>query len=137
MTSKLEQKLSFQLRALKVPAFECEYRFAAQHVGPGRGLRDRLRDAGLKDWRFDFAWPDLKLAAEVEGGAFVGGRHTRGAGFTEDIKKYHCAMSLGWTVYRCDSRLITSGDAASLLQALTRPTEEARWQALGDYMAGA
>jgi hypothetical protein len=55
---------------------------------------------GERKWRFDYAWIDAKLALEVEGGAFSGGRHTRGAGFREDIQKYNAAALLGWTVLR-------------------------------------
>lgn len=51
-------------------------------------------------WRFDYAWPDHKLALEVEGGAWTGGRHTRGAGFVKDIEKYNAATLAGWRVLR-------------------------------------
>ena len=33
-------------------------------------------------WRFDYAWPALKVALEIHGGVFTNGRHTRGKGFT-------------------------------------------------------
>lgn len=51
-------------------------------------------------WRFDFAWPKLALAVEVEGAVWTGGRHTRGGGFTQDAEKYATAMLLGWRVLR-------------------------------------
>lgn len=51
-------------------------------------------------FRFDYAWPAYAVALEVEGGAFVGGRHTRGAGFRADVEKYNEAARLGWTVAR-------------------------------------
>ena len=108
----------FQMKAIGLPPPEQEYRFAAEHVGIQSGIRARLKQAGLKDWRFDFCWPDKMLAVEVEGGAFVGGRHTRGAGFTGDILKYHNAMALGWTVYRCDGVLVKNGQAVSLIERL-------------------
>jgi hypothetical protein len=53
-----------------------------------------------RKWRFDFAWPLARVALEVEGGAFSGGRHTRGAGFRADLKKYNEATRLGWRVLR-------------------------------------
>jgi hypothetical protein len=51
-------------------------------------------------WRFDFAWPDYKVALEVEGGIWSGGRHTRGVGFIKDMEKYNKATLLGWRVLR-------------------------------------
>jgi len=52
-------------------------------------------------WKFDIAWPKLKIALEVEGGVFTGGRHTRGKGFVKDMEKYNSAATLGWVVVRC------------------------------------
>lgn len=118
--SHLEQNLLRQMVARKLPAPQQEYRFALHHIGEGKHIRKRLKAAGLKDWRFDFAWPAWRLACEVEGGSFSGGRHTRGAGFREDCHKYHHAMRLGWTVYRCEASLVKSGDAAALLEQLLR-----------------
>jgi len=119
MASSLEVTLALQLRALRAPEPITEYRFAAHHVGgPGKGLRDRLRAAGLQDWRFDAAWPALMLAVEIEGGAWTGGRHTRGAGFEADLVKYGAAQLLGWTIYRCGSSLIKSGQAADMIMKL-------------------
>ena len=51
-------------------------------------------------WRFDYAWPDHKIALEVEGGAWTRGRHTRGSGFIRDMAKYNQAALLGWRVFR-------------------------------------
>ena len=51
-------------------------------------------------WRFDFAWPDRRLAVEIEGGAWIGGRHTRGAGFINDAIKYNSATEIGWKILR-------------------------------------
>lgn len=96
-------------------------------LGPGflLQLRARKLDAPTRElvfhaerkWRFDFAWPDRKVALEVEGGAWVGGRHTRGAGFKEDCVKYGEAFRLGWTVLRVMPEHITSGLAADWLAA--------------------
>lgn len=52
-------------------------------------------------WRFDFAWPDKRLALECEGGVWTGGRHTRGSGFVKDIEKYNSAVRQGWRILRC------------------------------------
>jgi len=51
-------------------------------------------------WRFDFAIPEHKIAIEIEGGIFVRGRHTRGAGYQKDCEKYREATILGWQLLR-------------------------------------
>ena len=79
-----------------------------------------------RKWRFDFAYPDIKLAIEIEGSVFgrnvycntckkvvtrrlkdgrvvtvrEGGRHTSGAGYEKDCEKYNNAAILGWRVLR-------------------------------------
>lgn len=109
--SEAEATLALHLRANGIEAVR-EYRFAAEACGgAGRGLRARLDAAGLRDWRADFAIPGHRLLIEVEGGAWSGGRHTRGKGFAEDLLKYEAALRLGWTVYRCDPEMIRSGRA--------------------------
>lgn len=54
-----------------------------------------------RKWRFDFAWPEHRVALEVEGGIWTGGAHGRGTGITRDIEKYNEAGAMGWVVIRC------------------------------------
>lgn len=53
-----------------------------------------------RQWRFDFAFPDEKLAIELEGAVFTRGRHTRGSGYIKDLEKYNAATELGWYLLR-------------------------------------
>jgi very-short-patch-repair endonuclease len=116
--SEAEESLALHLRANGVE-FEREYRFAADACGGvGKGLRARLVDAGLKDWRADFAMIDDMLLVEVEGGGWSGGRHTRGAGFEGDLAKYDAAMRLGYVVYRCSPAMVKTGRAIETIMAL-------------------
>lgn len=62
-------------------------------------------------WRFDFAWPDHRVALEVEGGTWGGGRHTRGKGFAQDCQKYNAAQLSGWMVLRVTTDHVMSGEA--------------------------
>ncbi|MCP4540619.1 MAG: hypothetical protein GY832_26070 [Chloroflexi bacterium] len=94
-----EQSLAFQIEALGLPEPEREHRFAP----PRR-------------WRFDFAWPARNLAAEVEGGTWARGRHTRGAGFEKDCEKYNEAALLGWTVLRFTTQMVNDGRALETIE---------------------
>jgi len=51
-------------------------------------------------WRFDYAWPEYKVAIEIEGGSWIYGRHNRAKGFVNDMEKYNEAVMLGWRVLR-------------------------------------
>lgn len=113
--SRLEETFALHVRAAKLPEPEREYRFAAVHVGMGTGLRRRLTDAKLSDWRFDFAWPQHQIAVEIEGGTWSGGRHTRGAGFAEDCRKYNAAQALCWRVFRATGEMVKSGEIIVIL----------------------
>lgn len=53
-----------------------------------------------RKWRMDYAWTDCKVALEVEGGVWSGGRHTSARGFLKDVEKYNAAAALGWRVLR-------------------------------------
>ena len=49
-------------------------------------------------WRFDYAWPDSRVAVEFDGGqwVFAGGRHNRDS----DREKLNAAAAMGWRVLR-------------------------------------
>ena len=53
-----------------------------------------------RKWRFDYAIPEHKIALEVEGGVWTGGRHIRAQGFLGDMEKYNTATLMGWRVFR-------------------------------------
>lgn len=77
-------------------------------------------------WRFDLAWPALKVAFEREGMARPGGksRHTTFSGYSADCEKYNAAQIGGWLVIRATVAQIRSGDAARwVLEALAARTE--------------
>lgn len=49
----------------------------------------------VRKWRFDYAIIDHKIALEVEGGVWTGGRHTSPKGFLGDMEKYNTATLMG------------------------------------------
>jgi len=69
--------------ALKMPCPVTEYKFH----------KDRR-------WRLDYAWPDVKLAVEIEGGVYNYGGHNSISGFKKDIDKYNALTEDGWHLLR-------------------------------------
>jgi very-short-patch-repair endonuclease len=62
--------------------------------------REHRFDA-LRKWRFDFAWPALKIAVEYEGGVFMAkSGHNTARHYTKDTDKYNHAAVKGWRVVR-------------------------------------
>ena len=85
-------------------------------------------DADRK-WRFDFAWPSLRIACEVDGGnhmaviskrtglPFAVGRHTQ----SDDYTKRNAATLAGWRVFAFTPEMIRSGEAFGVLQDALQP----------------
>ena len=97
------QELAAQVAEVFMATPVLEHRFGAEIAGgTGKGLRERLKAHGVKDWRFDLAIPEHKIAVEFEGGTFVngGGRHIRGMGAINDMAKYNAATVHGWRLLR-------------------------------------
>ena len=67
-------------------------------------------------FRFDFSYPKSMVAVEVEGGTWVGGRHTTGKGFESDCVKYNLAAIDGWLVIRVTAAMIADGRAVEFIQ---------------------
>lgn len=101
------------------------------------GLNIELRHAGLnprrqhrfceRRWLFDFAWPDIKLAVEVDGGTWVGGRHTRPQGFAKDCEKLNRATMDGWRVLRYTGEMVRSGEALQQIRDAVKALSEDKY----------
>ena len=70
----------------------------------------------IRKWRYDYAIPQLKIALEVEGGVWTGGRHTRGTGFLKDIEKYNTGTLMGWRIFRTTPSELLSSNTIDLLK---------------------
>jgi len=104
--SRLEATLSLHMRPAGLNP-ETEYRFHAS-----------------RRWRFDFAFPDQKVAIEAEGGTWgqKKSRHTTGSGFEKDCTKYNAAVVAGWRVLRFTGRMITDGTALQTIEKALNTT---------------
>lgn len=100
--SGLELTFLRQLEGLGIDGFVMEYRFHP-----------------VRRWRFDFCWPAEKIAVEIEGGTWSGGRHTTGSGFKKDCEKYNHAAKMGFCVLRFTSDMVKSGEAIEWTKEMT------------------
>lgn len=98
-------------RSERLPTPELEYRFHP-----------------TRRWRFDYAWPEQKVALEQEGGVWSGGRHTSGAGFMKDCEKYNTATVMGWRIIRGTPSQVRSLSVITYLLPLLKGTDVAPHQ---------
>jgi very-short-patch-repair endonuclease len=82
-------------------------------------IRER-RFAPPRRWRFDYAWPAQRLALEIEGGTWTGGRHVRGRGYEADCEKYSEAALRGWRVLRVTTTMLNDGRVLAMLERALR-----------------
>lgn len=121
--SEAEALLAVQLEQAGIP-FEREYRFAPEEWCIERGYVTPKRRQP-KEWRADFRidwslidrfWSGLLI--EVEGGSWVNGRHTRGAGFEADVIKYNAAAELGFRLLRYTTGQVNDGTAIAQIRRI-------------------
>lgn len=116
--SEMEEVFRGQLDMARneIPAYHREYTFAP----PRR-------------YRFDFCWPDYKLAVELEGGLYTHGkqvdgrvmksRHLTIKGFEADCEKYNLAALRGWLVLRFPARHVQNWNALAAVLEFFRNVE--------------
>lgn len=114
--SELESEFDRQCTRYGLHPFERELRFAKLDF--------------KRQWRFDFAWPDFRLAVELHGlivirgsagEGIVRGGHGTVSGIIRDMDKANAAILLGWSVLTfSQSHVINSTAAIDMTQrALT------------------
>ena len=70
----------------------------------------------VRRWRFDYAIPTAKIAIEVEGGVWTGGRHTSPKGFLNDMEKYNTAAIMGWRLLRTTPDRLCSNETLQMVR---------------------
>ena len=91
--SKLEADMAFQICAVKLPRYVHEWQFCQRR------------------WRFDFAWPERKVALEVEGFG-----HHKLNRYLSDLEKYNEAAVLGFCVIRVTGAMVKDGRALAIIE---------------------
>lgn len=108
-----EELFARQCRSYRLPAFVTQLRFA-KAIG--------------RQWRFDFAWPQYRVAVEIEGlcvmprcrrcyprELVVLGGHASIQGIKRDIDKYNAAIGLlDWRPLRFQQKDIRPGHAINM-----------------------
>lgn len=97
--SRLEATFLLQIKAAGLPLPEQEVVFAPP-----------------RKWRFDFLYPDRKLAVELQGGTWIGGGHSTGQGYQRDCEKANEAALRGIHVLRFTSSDVMTGGALKTLE---------------------
>ena len=80
-------------------------RLWAMHKGPT--LTKEVTFFPGRRFRFDYAHHAAKAAIELDGGVFVGGRHSRGMGQVKDAEKGRLAAYSGWNVIHFTTKCLT------------------------------
>lgn len=112
MASKLtdtQMELKRQQRLALVNLFDTQWRRLE-----GQPLTEEYKFHPTRRWRFDRAHVGLRIAIEVDGGTWNGGRHTSGTGFRDDCIKLNAAAALGWLVFRFTSDMLQNDPAQHL-----------------------
>lgn len=90
-----------------------------KELGAGEGsIRREFAFCRGRKWRFDFAVITAyhAIGIEIEGGAFIQGRHTRGVGFINDMDKYNHAALYDWAVLRFTPSQVLDGTAIAFIK---------------------
>lgn len=89
-----------------------------------RGMKREVRFAPPRKWRWDFCWPALKIAVEINGGTWRRGGHTTGKGYENDMRKYQAGRLLGWLVIPVTSKMV---DDLSAIDEVEHHVKRARF----------
>ena len=73
-----------------------------------------------RKWRFDIAFPAVKLAIEIDGGLFIDGGHSRGRARINDMERDIAANLLGWLVVRMPPEWVKPGKALAHIEQLVK-----------------
>mgnify|MGYP003349742837 FL=1 len=83
-------------------ALERQFAWGIEHLDDAAVLRGYVRNFVFdvkRLWEFDFAWPERRLAVELQGGQWTFGRHTRGGHeYRDELAKHRAAAIQGWLV---------------------------------------
>lgn len=77
-----------------------------------------------RKFRFDRVHSASKVAIELHGGVWTGGRHVRGGGFAKDREKMSLAQELGYLVYELVPQHVTDAQLRRIIKFIKGRTRE-------------
>lgn len=88
-----------------------ELPYVREHVLPGwRAWAEERKQRGMVTravpYRADFAWPEARVALEVQGGQWVKSGHSSGTGIDRDAIKALVAQQDGWALVALTERML-------------------------------
>lgn len=135
----MEKNLKMAKNSMSVSQFKKEKRISENEIAFESALKRYGPDLPApvreyvfmspRKWRFDFAWPDLKVAVECDGiiHQASGGRHNSDS----DKEKLNAAAGDGWMVLRFSGKQIflSPWDCISLLKmAFLKKNGGLKWE---------
>ena len=75
------------------------------------------RFAPPRRWRMDYAWPDAKLALEVQGGIWTRGRHSRPAALLKEWEKLNTGATMGYRFLFCQPADLLKPETINAIKA--------------------
>ena len=104
------------------PSYTAEQviKWCKQHGLPEPVFEHKFAESIGRKWRFDLAWKKELVAAEIQGGIFIQGRHTRGASLLKEWEKLNAACAFGYRVlFFSPTQLLTDYGAETIKKALS------------------
>ncbi len=104
----LEFQFLNQIRVLRLPDPVREYQFCE-----------------TRKYRADFAWPELKILVEIQGGTRSTKRtgHSTHEGIRRDCEKSNLAQRLGFTVFKFTGDMVKRGEAIQFMEEILKCSE--------------
>lgn len=94
---------------MKRSSLEQKFFDAWKQYGRGKIPTEQYRFHPIRKFRFDFAWPRLKVAIELDGfGRGRWGGHQTHKGMSSGYEKQNLAIENGWVVLRYTDRMLSS-----------------------------
>lgn len=85
---------------------EAVFDFYWDKILGGPQATKHFRFVPIRRLEFDRAWPEARVAVEIQGGTWNRGKHGRGKGISEDAKKACLAAAYGWRLFPLTSDML-------------------------------